>query len=573
MPPRSELAPTLTTTKLTEMRWAVIVVGIAALAVVSPFFFLGNASGHDFDFHVASWMDVAHQWREGVLFPRWAEWANFGFGEPRFIFYPPLSWILGAALGTVLPWRAVPGALIWIFLLTAGMGAYRLSREWLGPAEAIAAAVFYAANPYHLVIVYYRSAFAELLASVIFPFAVLAALRIGERRAKALPHLAVAFALVWLSNAPAAVIITYALLLLLLVVSIVERSFSSLLWGAAAMATGLGLAAFYLIPAAWEQKWVQIQEVLAAVVGPEKNFLFSTGNDPEFVLFNWKVSSVAVGILLVTVLAAIAVNRWRKRMPELWWPLASLGILSTLMLLPVSLPLWNALPKLRFVQFPWRWLIVLDLVFAVFLALATSGKRGKWIWRSLIGALLIVSAILMVRDAWWDSDEVDDLAAAVISGKGYEGVDEYQPIGSDRRDLPSLTAKIRLETGESQAIGGATGTRIHVERWSAEEKIFLLDSAHPERVALRLLDYPAWRAEVNGTSTAIHARAGTAQMELAVPAGHNRVELRFTRTIDRRAGDAISIVTAFSLLCFLLAEHRRKRQQEGTPVPATELGL
>jgi len=82
---------------------ALACVALAAAAVIAPMLFRGNASGHDFQFHIASWLEVSRQWHEGVFYPRWAAFANFGHGEPRFIFYPPLSWMAGAALGNVLP--------------------------------------------------------------------------------------------------------------------------------------------------------------------------------------------------------------------------------------------------------------------------------------------------------------------------------------------------------------------------------------------------------------------------------------------------------------------------------------
>ncbi|HTA51393.1 MAG TPA: hypothetical protein VK757_01335, partial [Candidatus Acidoferrum sp.] len=332
--------------------------------------FLGNASGHDFQFHIASWMDAAAQWREGIVYPRWAEWANWGFGEPRFVFYPPASWMVGAALGTVLPWRVVPGVFLWLVLVAAGMAMWNLAREWLPARYATVAAVLFAVNPYHLVIVYYRSDFAELMAGAFLPLIVWGALRVARGEWRFVPWLAAAFGGMWLSDAPAAVIATYALALILVVECVERRSLRPLVPGVAGMAGGLGLAAFYILPAAREQRWVQITRVVADNLGPARNFLFTRSNDPDFAAFNWKVSCVAVSVMLVTTVAAVLLARRRRYFSHVYWMMAALGFMSIVLMLPFTTFLWRLLPELRFVQFPWRWLEVLALAFAFFVPAA-----------------------------------------------------------------------------------------------------------------------------------------------------------------------------------------------------------
>ncbi len=202
---------------------------LAAFAVLLPTFFLGIPSGHDFEFHLNSWMEVLSQWKHGILYPRWAALAHYGFGEARFIFYPPASWMLGAALGSFLPWKIVPGVYEWIALTLSGCSMLLLARRFLGNRDAIFAAALYAANPYHIVIVYWRSAFAELLAGSLLPLLLLYLLRSEDDGAEkegwrtTLP-LSLIVAAAWLTNVPAAVMLTYSLVLLAIILAILRRS-------------------------------------------------------------------------------------------------------------------------------------------------------------------------------------------------------------------------------------------------------------------------------------------------------------------------------------------------------------
>jgi hypothetical protein len=548
----------------TPLLWLpLLVISATAFAVEIPFFFLGTPSGHDVEFHLYSWLEVLSQWKQGIVYPRWAAMAHFGYGEPRFVFYPPASWALGAALSAIFPWTFAVDIYIWLVLVAAGVSMFVLLRQWLPRRDAIFAAAFYAVNPYHLVIVYWRSAFAELLASCVLPLLLLFLLRAADGKRRVIVPLALLLAGAWLINAPAAVMIHYSFALLIVVLAWQRRSPRLLLVGAAAVALGACLAAFYLMPAIYEQRWVNIAEAVSTGYRPQDNFIFIHTTDAEHDAFNHLISWLALAEICVLLSAAWAARSLRKSNRELWNTLAAWAIACTVLLFPVSALFWKFAPKLRFMQFPWRWLLCLSMILSVFIAF---GLR-RWPARAIVCAgaiLLIVFSGFLIQRPWWeDADDLQELRDNMVQQNttqpnagaiGYEGTDEYTPTGADSSAIDKSARRV--------VVDGPEHAGIQVVQWNAESKEFTVEMSAPARLALHLFNYPAWKVEVNGRVVQADTRESTGQMLVPVGTGANRVQITFVRTWDRTVGGWISLITALLVMLWIVAAKARRRALE-----------
>ena len=324
------------------------------------------------------------------------------------------------------------------------------------------------------------------------------------------------------------------------------------------------------MPAAYEQRWVNIAQALSTGLLPSENFLYTAANDPEHTFFNFIASTIAVAIIVFTGVAAIAVHKDLRGPHEtqqrrhLWAAFLLLSALATALMLRPTAMLWELLPKLRFVQFPWRWMSILTIPFVYFLAEAFTRRRFRWLAFIATGALIASTAIFLVQRTWWDDEEFSTLRAAIASGDGFDGTDEYDPAGDDHYNLPAKTPRAQLlpmseDTKDQPESPASTATRvpeasgkIAVERWTAKNKAIRVDSPHSARLAVRLLDYPAWRVEVNGSQVLPEHADDFSQIIVPIPAGSSRVNIRFIRTGDRTAGIAISIASCFAAILLLL---------------------
>jgi hypothetical protein len=531
----------------------VLIISSIAFAVVLPFAWLGNASGHDFEFHMYSWIEVLSQWKQGIPYPRWAALSHWGYGEARFLFYPPASWHLGAMIGAVLPWNMASGAYICVALTLAGASMFLLARRYLGRSDAIFAAALYSANPYVIVLVYWRSAFAELLAACLLPLLLLVVLRITEENLPAFLPLSLLVAAVWLTNAPAAVMAMYSLGLLLIIAAVLRRQWNALLYGGVAALLGLGLAAFYVLPAAYETRWVNIAQVLAPGVRPRDNFLLTMTSNPDHNRFNLLVALIA-GTEIVTVAGAARMSlRWRKQHAALWWTLLAWGAFATCLMLSPTLVLWQHLPKLRFVQLPWRWLLCLGVPLSLLVAM---GIR-RWPLRillciSMFGVILV--GWYRVQPPWWDSTpDIKEMTDAMEDRIGYEGTEEYVPVRVDPYDVNPDAPNVAAEGGKHPSLD--------ILRWAPESKVFRVVTREPVNLVLKLFNYPAWKVDINGTPVPAHSRPGTGEMIIPVTKGTSQVNVTFTRTCDRALGILISLLSAAAMIAIWLWQQRIRSLQ------------
>jgi hypothetical protein len=281
---------------------------------------------------------------------------------------------------------------------------------------------------------------------------------------------------------------------------------------------------------------------------PADNFLFIHTTDPEHDAFNRIITCVALLETAVILFAAWMSRQWRQAHRELWSALLAWAAACSLLMFSVSAVLWTLLPKMEFMQFPWRWLLCLSMIFTLFV---TTGMR-RW-WRGAVCGIIILVIVIAwhrIQPPWWDNNaDLREMQDNMADQVGYEGTDEYTPFGAD----PAIIDK----EARNISVTGPAHAAIRVSRWDAEAKTFTAQMSTPDRLALRLFRYPAWRAEVNGhvvqtTST------DTGQMQVPVQDGMNRVQITFVRTWDRTLAGCISLLTAMSLIIWTVrAKYRR----------------
>jgi hypothetical protein len=352
-----------------------IVLLLCAVAVL-PLLRADSPCSHDGAFHYYRVAAMRHALRDGILFTRYLPDLALGYGYPFFNYRAALSYYLALALH--LAGLALPLALNLVYVLSilgSALGAYLLARDLFGPLGGVVAAVAYAYAPYQFLDALLRANAPESVALPLMPLILWAFRRLaltGQRR-WFLVSTGSLVALLLAHNISSLLFMPFLLAYLIVLWLVYRRSGHSRgsHWIAAgtAIALALGLTAFFLGPALLEQGYVQLH---MSRVTRNNDFhynylplaeIFALPAPVDTSLMNppMRVHLGLLQAILGGIGFVVGLVRWWKATAdgdrERRTTLVFFGVVAAAMVwmsTRSSLWVWEHVPLIPFIQFPWR---------------------------------------------------------------------------------------------------------------------------------------------------------------------------------------------------------------------------
>jgi hypothetical protein len=233
---------------------------------------------------------------------------------------------------------------------------------------------------------------------------------------------------------------------------------------------------------------------------------------------------------------------------------------------PLSRVIWESLPILQQVQFPWRVAIVIDLVAATSLSYAANCLRNAARPESL--ALMVVSAALLMYAAFSGGMTVRSHLEPFLTARAIHDRHENVDMRRDAREyLPSWVEQTR---DESLALVGAMDRirldsgkgGVQVARWKARDIVLDIDLAEGSGCIIRQYYFPGWEARIDGiTPVAVEPSGSTGLLRLELPPGEYRLSIELKPMWPETTGRILSGLGLLLLALRVLSRFVRHRRQ------------
>jgi hypothetical protein len=498
----------------------------------------------------------------GVFYPLWAEDINFTYGTPLFAFYPPFaSYVLVPFHRLGLDWIAAAKAAETTILFGAGLGMYICARWFLTDRRAgfVSAAAFLFA-PYLLINIYERGAIAESLALAILPWLFWSLGRTLEANDRFWAWLsAFLIALIMLAHNITAMFVLPILFIYLAFLGWKRGARRWLLTLIAVYVLGLGLSAFFWLPAILERGVTQIASRMleghyqAAVhLAPLSSVIqgglaFDYAGALRFRLALWQVIVAGVAI------ARQALQRQAQRQRLTLLTVIAISVL--VLQLDVTRVFWQTAPLVRFIQFPWRLLGLAAFCIAILAGSLVSGSHISasrfasikgWLTTLIILVMILYGSASGLAIRFSPADPY--LAASDISLEGLfeRGRSQFTPFSDF---LPATTQVDPWDLSKPKVPGGialppmTNVPQITISEERADRLVFHVRADQPYTMRFHRFFFPGWQVAAAGRPVTTYASGDLGLITADLPAGDYSASLWFGRTTIGLLANALAIVS------------------------------
>jgi len=517
----------------------------------------------DIELHVYRAWELAEQWRAGDLVARWAPDFAYGYGYPVFVYYAPLTYILGGLATLALPGADAGVKAVQLLIVALGAtGAYGLGRRVWGSAGGLGTCAAFVFAPYILYVnPIARGAVPESLALALIPWVWWLGLRAGSQRdwASVAAMSVAAAALLCAHNLLSALGLALALPVWWLILGKPSGFRFPLL----ALLFSVGLSAWFWLPAAWMREAVEAQRAFEWVRSPDATLSWvplsellapltldaAQSPQPEAwpIQIGW-LQVIVAGAGLITLLA----TRERRRLG-----LGLLGLIVALAfpILPESRALWNPAGPLILLQLPWRLLGPLALLLALLggaaiAQLATRLPRGWPIaWLLVLVGLIVSVEPVLIPIGWADFGPVtlDRIWASESAGNiGGTSQNEFLPVTVHAMPGPAPDLQESMRAGAPDPIdraalpAGVTVTRL-------ERDTYAVSAPEPFTLTVRRFAFPGWEASLDYQPAPFTISDPEGFIRIDLPAGASHLKLARNATPIEWAAWAITGLAGLSL--------------------------
>ena len=577
----------------------------------------------DLRWHLTWLQHFSKQLSEGIWYPRWLAGTNFGYGSPTFVFYPPLVAYIGSGLKILgLSFEQTVVTLFSGGIFCSGLSFYVFARHHWGKLPALFGGLAYMLTP-GVIVVTNGGGLASLYGFIWAPLLLWCTDK-AVRQSSYRIVLPVIWALSALTHLPSFLMYVvgwsaYSLKLL------AGESWTTRLqiWLCAPL--GWGLASFFLVPAILEQRYINIDYMLASQAG------FQSAMPKLLETARQGLASIAVRQWLACfVLAAIA---WvgcaqtptpakrsqeslvpsqlpAKRAQQRCYRRTALGLLLTAVFIIFlihdwSWPLWKLNPTLQKIESSGRVARLLYMTEAALCAVAVRSilsHTGRFKRLSQGICLTIVCAILLSNFKYgyqlvrqtpglysagngvvWNRPWLERIIHDPYSD-GLIDVPEYRPrlvAAASSTYVKESHSQAGLPEARTMTVGAlptpqpqqpkvevVTGAgRADILSWHSYHRRLRLQASSQVTYILRIYSYPGWRLYLDGQAHPIRQSAD-GRIQLQVEPGTYIAEVVYEKTLAFKLGIATASMStvAFFGLSVLWWRRSQNRCRDAEPV-------